>query len=68
MDCRTATTFDQLYHDNVTSLPEICGALYRAGLQPVGVLVGQLYDDAAPTTSFPNGVGPPCSVPCATPA
>ena len=46
MDCRTATTFDQLYHDNVTSLPEICGALYRAGLQPVGVLVGQLYDDA----------------------
>lgn len=46
MDCRTSTTVDQLFHDNVTSLPEICGALIRGGRPPLGVIVGQLHGDA----------------------
>lgn len=45
MDCRLSTTFDQLLHDNVTSLPEISGALLRAGKRPLGVVVGTLHDD-----------------------
>jgi len=46
MDCRVSTTFDQLLHDNVTSLPEIAGVLSRAGRPPLGVVVGTLYGDA----------------------
>ncbi|MGI6544796.1 MAG: arabinose isomerase [Limnochordia bacterium] len=45
MDCRVATTFDQLLHDNVTSLPEIATALLRAGKRLLGTVVGVLHDD-----------------------
>ncbi|MGQ9629500.1 MAG: L-fucose/L-arabinose isomerase family protein [bacterium] len=45
MNMKTATTFDQLHHDNITSLPEICGALHRCGRNPAGVVVGTLDDD-----------------------
>ncbi len=44
MDTSTATTFDQLLHDNCTSLPEIAYALKRAGLFP-DVVFGVLRDD-----------------------
>jgi L-arabinose isomerase len=44
MDIATATTFDQLAHDNCTSLPEISYACRRAGL-PVDVVFGMLRDD-----------------------
>ncbi|MGD8238609.1 MAG: L-fucose/L-arabinose isomerase family protein, partial [Armatimonadota bacterium] len=40
-----STTEMQLEHDNVTSLPEICGALDRCGSPPAGVIVGKLHDD-----------------------
>ncbi len=46
MDCRVSTTFDQLLHDNITSLPEIAGVLLRAGRRPLGMVVGALHDDA----------------------
>jgi L-arabinose isomerase len=45
MDCRVSTTYDQLLHDNVTSLPEIAAALLRAGKRPLSTVVGVLYDD-----------------------
>lgn len=45
MDTATATTFEQLAHDNCTSLPEIMYALKRAGLA-ADVIFGMLYDDA----------------------
>jgi L-arabinose isomerase len=44
MDAATATTCEQLAHDNCTSLPEISYALKRAGL-PVDVVFGMLHDD-----------------------
>lgn len=44
MDTATATTHDQLAHDNCTSLPEIMYALRRAGL-PADVIFGMLHDD-----------------------
>ena len=46
MDTATATTVDQLEHDNSTSLPEIVYALGRAGLPPLDVVFGMLHDDA----------------------
>ncbi len=46
MDCTVSTTFDQLCHDNVTSLPELCCALLRAGIKPLDVLVGAAQGDA----------------------
>ena len=46
MDCATATTRDQLLHDNVTSLPEISGALIRSGKAPLDIIAGTLHDDA----------------------
>lgn len=45
MDYARATTERQLENDNVTSLPEIAGALRRCGIQPADVIVGQLRDD-----------------------
>ncbi len=44
MNPATATTFEQLAHDNCTSLPEICYALKRAGLA-TDVVFGMLRDD-----------------------
>lgn len=44
MDYDKATTFDQLAHDNCTSLPEIVCACARANI-PVNVVFGMLYDD-----------------------
>src|ERR1700761_8121547 len=44
MDIATATTHDQLAHDNCTSLPEISYACRRAGV-PVDVVFGMLRDD-----------------------
>jgi L-arabinose isomerase len=44
MDTATATTHDQLAHDNCTSLPEIMYALRRAGLGG-DVVFGMLHDD-----------------------
>jgi L-arabinose isomerase len=44
MDIATATTFDQLAHDNCTSLPEIVYACRRSGV-PVDVIFGMLRDD-----------------------
>ncbi len=44
MDYPRATTFEQLAHDNCTSLPEIGYALTRAGL-PYNVLFGRLDGD-----------------------
>jgi len=45
MDYAQATTELQLENDNVTSLPEICGALNRCGVAPADIIVGRLYDD-----------------------
>ena len=45
MDYAQATTEMQLENDNVTSLPEIAGALLRCGIEPADVIVGQLWDD-----------------------
>jgi L-arabinose isomerase len=44
MDTATATTFEQLAHDNCTSLPEIMYALKRAGLTG-DVIFGMLRED-----------------------
>ncbi len=44
MDTATATTFEQLAHDNSTSLPEIVYALKRAGYE-ADVIFGMLRDD-----------------------
>ena len=44
MDPAKATTFEQLAHDNCTSLPEISYALKRAGMT-VDVVFGMLHDD-----------------------
>ncbi len=45
MDCTVSTTYDQLCHDNVTSLPELCNTLLRARITPLGVLVGTAQGD-----------------------
>jgi len=45
LDYRNATIALQLEHDNVTSLPEISGALARANRAPLDVIVGTLHDD-----------------------
>ena len=45
MNPATATTEEQLAHDNATSLPEIAYALKRARL-PVDIVFGMLHDDA----------------------
>jgi L-arabinose isomerase len=47
MDYEHATTFMQLEHDNQTSLPEVCNALMRAGIDVAGLVVGTLHDEAA---------------------
>jgi L-arabinose isomerase len=44
MDVSAASTFEQLAHDNSTSLPEIAYALKRAGLE-TDVIFGMLHDD-----------------------
>lgn len=44
MDTANATTFDQLAHDNCTSLPEIMYAFRRANI-PSNVVFGMLHDD-----------------------
>ena len=44
MDPATCTTFEQLAHDNCTSLPEVMYALQRAGL-PADVIFGMLRND-----------------------
>lgn len=44
LDTATATTYEQLAHDNCTSLPEIMYALQRAGLS-ADVIFGMLHDD-----------------------
>lgn len=45
MDYEHATTFMQLEHDNQTSLPEVCCALQRAGIETPGLVVGTLHDE-----------------------
>ncbi|NOG48231.1 MAG: hypothetical protein HND48_01370 [Chloroflexi bacterium] len=45
MDYANGTTVMQLEHDNATSLPEMCNALRRANIEPVGMVVGTLHDD-----------------------
>jgi len=45
MDYDKATTMLQLEHDNITSLPEISGALARANKKPIDAIVGMLYND-----------------------
>lgn len=45
LDYPRATTFMQLANDNITSVPEICCALRRAGLDIADVVVGQLRGD-----------------------
>jgi L-arabinose isomerase len=45
MDYAHGTTAMQLEHDNQTSLPEICCALRRAGIEIPGMVVGTLHDD-----------------------
>jgi len=45
MNPASATTPDQLAHDNSTSMPEIVYALRRAGMPPVDVVFGMLHDD-----------------------
>ncbi len=45
LDYARATTFEQLANDNVTSVPEICCAMGRAGLDAADVVVGRLTDD-----------------------
>jgi len=44
MDTASDTTFEQLAHDNCTSLPEICYALRRAGME-CDVVFGMLHGD-----------------------
>lgn len=44
LDTATATTFEQLAHDNCTSLPEIMYAVKRAGLE-ADVIFGMLHHD-----------------------
>ena len=44
MDTATATTYEQLAHDNCTSMPEIAYALKRAGYQ-TDVVFGMLHND-----------------------
>lgn len=44
MDIKTATTFDQLAHDNCTSLPEIMYAFRRSGISS-DVVFGMLRED-----------------------
>ena len=56
MDTSTATTYEQLAHDNCTSLPEIAYALKRAGLE-TDVIFGMLDDDQASLGRKPP-VGP----------
>jgi len=45
MNIESVTTFDQLAHDNCTSLPEIMYAFRRAGISS-DVIFGKLHDDA----------------------
>ena len=45
MDYNKATTMLQLEHDNITSLPEISGAMARANKKPIDAIVGMLYED-----------------------
>jgi L-arabinose isomerase len=45
MDYERGTTFMQLENDNQASLPEVCCALGRAGIDVPGMVVGMLYDD-----------------------
>ncbi len=51
MNIETVTMFDQLAHDNSTSLPEIVYALRRAGLAS-DVIFGMLRDDARAWTQI----------------
>ena len=46
LDYQRATIALQLENDNVTSLPEIAGAMARANQKPLDVVVGTLRDDA----------------------
>jgi L-arabinose isomerase len=45
MDYAHGTTSMQLEHDNQTSLPEVCYALRRAGIEIPGMVVGTLHGD-----------------------
>ena len=45
MDYAQATIALQLENDNITSAPEIAGAMARANQRPADVVVGTLYDD-----------------------
>ncbi len=51
MDPATATTANQLAHDNCTSLPEIVYALRRAGLE-ADVIFGMLHNDERAWTAI----------------
>ncbi len=45
LDYARANTVEQLANDNITSLPEICCALRRAGLDIADAIVGTLHND-----------------------
>ena len=45
LDYPNATTYAQLCNDNICSLPEICCALRRAGLDAADAVVGRLRGD-----------------------
>ena len=47
MDYEHGTTEMQLEYDNQTSLPEVCYALNRAGIDLAGLVVGSLDDERA---------------------
>jgi L-arabinose isomerase len=47
MDYARGTTAMQLEYDNQTSLPEVCCALQRAGIDVPGMVVGVLDDECA---------------------
>lgn len=47
MDYEHGTTFMQLEHDQVVSLPEVAGALARARIEVADLIVGTLYNDDA---------------------
>jgi L-arabinose isomerase len=45
MDYKNGTTFMQLEHDQVVSLPEVACAMQRANLEIADMIVGTLYND-----------------------
>ncbi len=47
MDYEHGTTAMQLEHDQGPGLPELCCALRRVNIEPAGMIVGMMYDEAS---------------------